>query len=130
MWLYLQRSGELIAGDGEVIPGGYAGAGDAKNDPEQDGVKDVGPLPRGRYTIGPPKALKGGPHGPYVLPLIPSPRNDMKGREGFLMHGDKIGALGTASNGCIVEPRAVRERVAGSGDPTLLVLPDREDIPT
>ena len=31
---------------------GYSGASDLKNDPESQCVSDLGPLPRGWYTIG------------------------------------------------------------------------------
>lgn len=130
MWHYVQRTGDLIAGDGEIIAGGYAGNGTAKNNPDMDNVPNRGPLPRGRWKIGPPRDLTGGPHGPYVLPLTPSPKTDMHGRMGFLVHGDSIKKPGTASNGCIIEPLAIRKRLVASGDPDLLVIPDLADLPT
>ncbi len=131
MWLYVQSTGDLIAGDGEVIKGGYAGIGEGLNNPGMQFVKNVGPICCGRYTIEKPHDLEGGPHGPYVLALTPHPRNVMQGRDGFAMHGDKIDPPPkSASNGCIIEPRPVRERVSQSGDPDLLVVATPDQIPT
>jgi hypothetical protein len=121
MWTYDQASGELTHDDAAVPVGtGYSGAGDCKNDPSQQCVPNEGPIPRGKYTICPPRDTT--THGPYVLALTPDPDNDMCGRAGFLMHGDKVGAPGTASQGCIIMPRPVRELVWASGDTTLTVV--------
>jgi len=60
-------------------------------------------------------------HGPYVLPLTPSLNNQMFGRSGFLIHGDSVVNPGTASEGCIILPRAVRQQIWGAGDHVLQV---------
>lgn len=127
MWLYVQASGELYAGDGELVAVGYAGSGQGKNNPGMQTVHNVGPIPCGRYTIEAP--IHTVTHGPYVLGLSPARRNAMFGRSAFLLHGDSVVHPGTASEGCIILPRVVRERVWTSGDHQLLVIPTREAIP-
>lgn len=122
MWGYHQRSGELWYED-RMYATGYSGFGEGKNNPALQGVPDVGPIPRGSYLIGAPECITvAGPHGKFVLRLTPILPVLPGGRAGFLMHGDKIGAPGTASHGCIILPRAIREAVAASGDPHLVVV--------
>ena len=120
MWTWKQ-TGQLIAPDGTVVPANpaYSGFQDGKNNPQFQDVPNVGPIPRGTYTILFPRATV--QHGPYVLPLVPAPSNEMHGRSGFLIHGDSIKAPGTASHGCIILPRNVREAIWGSGDKELTV---------
>jgi len=119
-WTYMQATGQL-SHDGEAIDTGYAGVGAGLNAPGQEGVPFIGPLPRGGYTIGQP-VLNGGHMGPFVLPLTPSPANNMFGRSGFFIHGDKIaGPPHTASNGCIILSRQTRTLIAQSGDNLLVV---------
>lgn len=122
MWTYSQRSGELFKANGELAGVGYSGFGPGKNAPAWQDHHDVGPIPRGDYTIGAPTALQGGPHGPFVLRLTPDQANTMFNRSGFLIHGDSISHAGSASHGCIVLARAVRGAVAASGDHRLLVV--------
>jgi len=103
MWSYDQATGDLFKTDGELVATGYSGFGPGKNAPTWQDHHDVGPIPRGRYSIGAPRDLAGGPHGPFVLPLTPSPSNQMWGRRGFLIHGDGLGDhAGSASHGCII----------------------------
>lgn len=119
MWTYEQRSGDLLY-DGKVVASGYSGAGEGKNNPEFQWKPNVGPLPQGYYTIGPPHETP--THGPYVLTLTPFPQNQMFGRSAFLIHGDSIKAAGTASHGCIILGRIAREAIWQSGDRTLKVV--------
>ncbi len=119
--MYLQSTGELFDGEGLLVGTGYSGAGIGRNNPALDSVHNVGPIPAGEYTIGAPEDLAGGPHGPFVLRLEPDPANNMHGRDGFLIHGDAIARPGSASHGCIILPRRVRERIALSGDDRLKV---------
>lgn len=122
MWTYVQRTGALYAADGELVGVGYSGFGAGKNTPSWQAREDAGPIPRGLYTIGPPRDVSGGPHGPFVLPLWPDSANQMFSRTGFLCHGDGIGPhAGSASHGCVVLPRKVREQIASSGDNRLMV---------
>lgn len=87
-------------------------------------MKNWGPIPCGLYTIG--AHVDTMTHGPFVLPLTPSPQNEMFGRSAFLIHGDSKVAPGSASEGCIILSRSVRERIAKSGDHELRVIPREE----
>jgi len=118
MWTWIIRTGELQQ-NGTSIDHGYSGAPDDKNNPADVSVKDHGPIPSGKYTICAPRDTT--THGPYVLPLQPDPSNEMYGRGSFLIHGDKIGAPGTASEGCIILSRPTREKIWQSNDPELTV---------
>ena len=123
MWTYKQRTGELFNSDPEPVAVGYSGNSDGKNNPAMQNVPCEGPIPQGDYTIsGPP--VDTASHGPFVLHLVPSPANEMFGRAGFLIHGDSIVSPGTASEGCIIMPRPVRERIWNSGDRDLKVVAD------
>ena len=117
MWTYEQATGKL-SHDGADVATGYSGAGDGKNNPADEAIQGVGPIPTGSYTIGQPYDTT--THGPFVMRLTPAADNQMDGRSGFLMHGDN--ATHTASQGCIIMPRNVREQVAASGDMDLTVV--------
>lgn len=132
-WIYVQRTGELWH-SGAVVSHGYAGRddgdgmaepGEGFNDPAAQAVRGVGPLPVGRYTIGPPHHHPTA--GPYTLRLTPHPDNQMFGRAGFLIHG----GLGTtsASQGCIVLSMAARARIAESQDYELVVVAEQPALP-
>ena len=117
-WKYEQESGQLSQNGADVAIG-YSGAGNGKNNPAMQDVPRIGPIPRGFYTITEPHDTT--THGPYVLGLTPDSENDMHGRSAFLIHGDSVKAPGTASLGCIIMPRKVREQVWDSGDNRLEV---------
>lgn len=122
MWQYAQRSGKLSR-DGVDIAYGYSGYGDGKNRSELQQVQNVGPIPRGRWTIGAPEHVHDvGPHGPFVLRLTPAEGTETYGRDGFLIHGDSIQHAGTASHGCLIFNRAVREEIAAMHDQDLEVI--------
>jgi hypothetical protein len=118
MWTYIQKTGVLLH-EGECVAVGYAGNGAGKNNPHMDYVKGIGPLPVGHYHIGDPQDTA--THGPCVLRLTPYALNIMYGRDGFLIHGDSVKAPGTASHGCIILPRVIRELIGHSADRVLLV---------
>jgi len=119
-WTYSQTTGELQQ-DGEHVATGYSGAGEGKNNPAMQNLPNVGPIPRGNWTIiGPPMETRD--HGPCVLRLEPSAQTETRGCSGFLIHGDSKTQPGTASHGCIILPRVVREQVWQSGDRDLEVL--------
>jgi hypothetical protein len=114
-FVYEQATGRMFlveAGARDLIGTGYSGseANGGKNNPHAQCERDIGPIPRGRYSIGAPFA---GP-SPFSLRLTPDPANDMCGRDGLLIHGDSIADPGTASHGCIILDRTVRERIAAS----------------
>lgn len=114
------ESGEQIADTGMwgVLLGiGYSGRDFerngshilGRNQPACEGVSNIGPLPRGGYTIGLPES-----HpvlGPLAMPLQPDPDNKMYGRGDFWIHGDN--AEHNASHGCIVlAGHHIREEIA------------------
>lgn len=118
-WQYTQSTGEIKL-NGELCGIGYSGAGSGKNNPEAEAQHNVGPIPRGGYTIGEPQDTT--THGPFVLRLTPVAGNFCCGRSGFLIHGDSVKNPGSASEGCIILPRAVRENIWESGDADLEVI--------
>ena len=120
MWTYRQETGELLH-EGEHVAWGYSGAENAGyNNPAMENVRSKGPIPRGRWLIeGPPFDTP--THGPYVLRLTPAQETKTFGRSGFLCHGDSIRRPGTASEGCIIMARKIREQIWKSGDRDLLV---------
>lgn len=124
MWTYSQTDGRVTKEGVGILATGYSGRDDGKNNAAMEDVKNKGPIPRGRYTIGAPRDTK--THGPYVLPLTPDLGNELHGREGFLIHGDNLEFPGTASEGCIVLPRFARERLWESLDHELQVVRELE----
>ncbi len=117
-WKYSQASGWLSR-NGDNVAEGYSGAGDGKNNPAMQDVHNVGPIPVGNYTIEAPIDTK--THGPYVMHLTPDLANEMYGRSAFMIHGDSKVDPGTASEGCLIFPRAIREAIWASGDTELTV---------
>lgn len=133
-WVYVQRTGELWKDGTKLVAHGYAGhddgdglvePGEGFNDPSQQHTRNVGPLPVGRYAIGPPHHHPTA--GPYTLRLDPDPRNNMGGRAGFLIHGGLSNTA--ASRGCIVLSMAARAMIAESLDYELLVVADLPESP-
>ncbi len=127
MWIYVQANGNLY----KLIPpmekprlegSGYSGYGPHKNNPGSQCFEDLGPLPRGQWTIGPyqdntsttGKVIKNS------MRLSPNSGTDTCGRSGFLIHGDD--SIGVASAGCIILPLAVREMIGRSKDSALKVV--------
>ena len=119
-WIYHQATGKLFHDDKLVSAHGYAGHGMWKNNPGGEMLQDKGPLPRGTYRIS-NHFIHHPTAGKHVLRLTPSTGNQMFGRSGFLIHGDSITAPGTASDGCIVLPLAVRQEILISSDEKLEV---------
>ena len=119
-WNYEQVTGYMRSPDGLVVGMGYSGASLGKNNPAAQSMENRGPIPVGAYTIGDPHDTV--THGPFVLPLAPDSGNEMFGRSGFLIHGDSVVAPGTASEGCIIMPKLVREEIARSLDRKLEVI--------
>ena len=117
-WVYFQSSGQIFY-RGALVGTGYAGFGEGVNNPEDEAIPNVGPIPAGLYTIGPcfthPKA------GPMTMRLTPLEGTNTFGRDGFLIHGDTASMDHTASHGCIIMPHPVRVTVATSNDRTLTV---------
>lgn len=122
MWTYEQRTGRLIAPNGELSAVGYSGHGQGLNNPAMEHVEKVGPIPAGQWIIGSP--YDSDKTGPFTLPLYPDTATATFGRSGFKIHGDSIAEAGEeqASEGCIVLSHAARVQISDSGDSRLLVV--------
>ncbi len=102
---------------GEVIATGYSGSGSGRNNPAQQAVRDVGPIPQGLYSIGP--QFNAPVQGPCSMRLSPVGQ-DALGRDGFMIHGDN--AAHDASTGCVILPEEARQQIALSSDRELEVI--------
>lgn len=118
MWTYAVASGAL-ARDGEPCGAGYSGFGEGRNNIEKVKVPMVGPIPPGRYRIGP--AYRHPRLGPVTMNLDPLSGTEMFGRSLFRIHGDN--AAHDASHGCIILSRALRDAIAAGPDRLLDVTP-------
>jgi hypothetical protein len=120
MWIYGQASGRLFH-NGQEHAHGYSGFAEGKNNPLLQYHPDLGPCPRGGFTLQLITGSDGqacdyeGKKAP-VFRLIPKPGTEMFGRAGMLLHGDSISAPGTASHGCVIEGHDERAAVMESGD--------------
>ena len=116
-WSWDQSEGVLYL-HGQWTARGYSGRGEGRNNPAMEAARAVGPIPAGRWRIGPPRtSVRTGPH---VMDLTPVD-HDAHGRSAFQIHGDN--AEGDASSGCIVLPRFYRELISKSGATQLEVTP-------
>lgn len=113
-WTYRQSSGDLFTPDGGCVGQGYSGRGPGLNNPAQQSVAEVGPIPQGQWTIGEFFDDPGG-KGPVVAHLTPAPGTEMFGRDGFMIHGDNQAADYTASEGCVILARQLRMLIQESG---------------
>lgn len=130
---YAQSSGELSckqagnstqggndAGQPVVDASGYSGAPGHQNKSADQDLKNQGPIPQGAYRIEP--AFPGLHHNMLnVMRLTPFPGTNTFGRGSFEIHGDRVSAPGTASEGCIVTNPTARSKVRDGG--TLVVTP-------
>jgi lipoprotein-anchoring transpeptidase ErfK/SrfK len=118
MITYPQTTGHITQ-EGYVIASGYSGHKAGLFNPVMQSVHDVGPIPRGNYTlrqIRDPEEIKrlklgpvvyycepegtdwGGGVGTYWTATMPW----MFGRNAFYIHWDNVQCNYTASHGCIV----------------------------
>lgn len=119
MWVWDQSAG-TISRDGEVQGRGYAGNGMGKNNPADQAIEGVGPVPQGLWTIGTPRNSP--TTGPFTMDLDPAPGTNTLGRSAFRIHGDSLNHPGMASHGCIILSRPMREAIWNSGDQDLTVI--------
>jgi hypothetical protein len=135
MWTYVQRTGTLFDPAGNRVEQGYSGNGSSKNNPDDQCVVDLGPIPRGSYTIGAPidgepvafgRKIRPETVGKFALPLVPNADNNMCNprRTGFFIHGDSSEHPGDASQGCIIMSHSTRQKIASSADAVLVVIGD------
>jgi hypothetical protein len=117
-WEYSQHTGEMKL-NGQFVGKGYSGFGPGKDKPEMEALSNIGPIPRGIYTIG--AARQHPSKGPVVMSLTPVAHN-AQGRTHFLIHGESRRHPGQASQGCIILGLPYRQRVSISGDKTLMVV--------
>jgi RHS repeat-associated protein len=123
-WEYSHSTGELTyvnneSGARTPIGIGYSGRAIGLNNPTMQNVPNVGPIPQGTYDIGDASSTK----GPLTLPLNPRQDTNTFGRDGFLIHGDNSQRNQSASRGCIILDRPIRERINSSQDRELRVTP-------
>ena len=125
MWTYKQSTGDLFF-NGKYIATGYSGREWAKNNPDAEVAKAMGPIPRGKWRIT--EKYDSARVGPYALVLHAidaTPENDthdLTGRGAFRIHGDSVRLPGTASHGCIILARLVRQQIWQSNDHILEVV--------
>lgn len=106
--------------NGTLLGQGYSGHGDGVNNPALENIKNVGPIPRGRYLI---EGWFNHPElGPFVARLLPCDATNTFGRAGFCVHGDNFAGNHTASEGCIIMNRIVRNKIADTKDTVLEVV--------
>jgi hypothetical protein len=115
MWSYFQFNGSFWYNH-DWVADGYSGHGDGLNNPSMESVVNVGPIPRGDWTIG--EAVDDPKLGPLAMALIPYPQTNTFGRTSFFVHGDSLEypGLEEASHGCIILSRSIRELIAASPD--------------
>lgn len=86
---------------------GYSGFGMYRDCPDAEHLRALGPIPRGKYLIGVPHhSKKVGPVAMFLVPL----GHAAHGRTALMIHGDNRDH--TASRGCIILPRTVRDEIA------------------
>jgi hypothetical protein len=116
-WRFNSKTGALTGPNGDTFEA-YSGNGFGLLNPVFQSVENVGPLPKGLYSIGMP--IDPVNHlGPLALPLTPNSENAMYGRDAFYIHGDNSDMNFTASDGCIVAPHLARVTIANSDDNVL-----------
>ena len=121
-WTYRVTTGELFHDD-ELTGIGYSGHGDGFDNPILQDVPNEGPIPQGNWTIGKPYT-----HirlGPLTMNLTPNKGTNTLGRGAFRMHGDNSEVNHTASDGCIVLNKLIRQEVVKAvliGDNQLTVV--------
>ena len=120
-WKFYPLSGMIKAPSGAFLGTGYSGNGQGLNNPAMENVHNIGPIPRGAYYIGDFFDDDGG-KGPTVCDLVPCSETETFGRCGFMIHGDNKKANHTASEGCIVAPRFIRDAMKLSPVKLLQVL--------
>jgi len=106
---------------GELVGNGYSGDRQDWNKPEDQELRAQGPIPRGRWAIGPWEAQHAR-LGLLVAPLTPYPETETFGRSGFYIHGDNAAMNHTGSEGCLVLSHNLRQATANSQNRDLEVI--------
>lgn len=125
MWTYKEGTGQVFQ-NGRYRATGYSGREWGKNNPLAESAPGIGPIPCGRWRmVAIEDSPKVGPRSIVLHAIDATPgddRHDRTGRSAFRIHGDSIRAPGTASQGCIILPRALRLEMWNSGDHELEVV--------
>ncbi len=120
-WRYEQATGDLFH-NGNFMGTGYSGAGrtalEGRNNPHMQSVVARGPVPVGKWHIGP--AHHSAKVGPVAMMLEPEKGTETFGRSAIMIHGDN--RQNDASHGCIILARQIREMIAASRDTELEVV--------
>lgn len=118
--MYSQSTGVLGREDSSlnmsytVSTGGYSGAPGHVNNPASQSLANLGPIPQGTYNIG--QQFNSRRTGPGVLPLSPINGTNTFGRNAFQIHGDNSRGDQSASRGCVIQGRNVRNQISNSND--------------
>jgi hypothetical protein len=128
-WLFKVTSGIIVDPSGSVAwKAAYAGGNEGKNIEGVNNVAmqdqpNIGPLPQGKYAMV-QIVLQHPRLGPYVILLSPDAANEMYNRGDFRIHGDRTdpSLVHAASEGCIIAPRFVREKMWTSTDHEVEVI--------
>ena len=111
--VYEVASGLLFLGDNQDrlvnVALGYSGTPEARNDPDRQDEKGIGPIPVDEWHIDSP--VHHPRLGPQTFGLTPAKGVEVYGRSGFYIHGDNRRGNGSASSGCIVLDRRSRDFV-------------------
>jgi hypothetical protein len=109
---FSQTSGLVTDEAGNHVALGWSGNHDGKGNPAMQAVHCVGPLPQGLYRVDPWEEQHG--HlGPMVAHLE-QVEGETYGRDDFFIHGPASidsDHYGQESMGCIVVPRAGRQKI-------------------
>jgi hypothetical protein len=108
MLIYRIKSGILTYND-TVLGIGYSGNANGVNNPDLEASPGIGPIPRTTYLMSAPRDSEN--TGPFSIPLVPKYPEATFGRTLFRVHGDNRYMNHSASHGCIILPRPVRERM-------------------
>ena len=114
----------------ELCTNAYTGRGLAKNNPYTENHKgnpgnpnfNAGTIPRGEYRV---HLIDRKEFGPLVFRLTPTGKQEMHGRDGFLIHGDgNATRRGEVSQGCVIMPHTARQKIAELKVNNLIVEPE------
>ena len=122
--IQFQISTGRLTKNGTDLGPAYSGAQGHVDNPSDTALKGAGPIPIGSWTIGAPvdKLTPGDELGPFCLPLTAELGTQTFGRSAFYIHGDNPKHDESASHGCIVAARLLREAVWADPDHLLLVV--------
>lgn len=111
-FIYEQSTGKFYENHGDhrtYLGVGYSGKYPYTNDPDAQHRTGLGPIPRGRWQAGLQRSHSR--LGPVTISLGPVGAQEPH-RSGFYIHGDNRRGDRSASSGCIILERGLRDRVA------------------